>query len=260
MKKKDTSRNSHGLERRLRAALPFLFQLIQGQPSAWEWIAKQSDWRVVATLDAQNRSCPRLRFEIICLKTHQRVHAWSQNVMLYGTFEPRVARTAGWLIALAQQRPRCPRCRAQLDLMTRYDGQQFFGCPRWPTCRASISITNEWYQIPDYQTLASQERLAARRSHRYPNTAQTAPINDPFPIAQQCAPLTSCGESPQETQHLQYSPANPSRSARPALQQESPKDPDTITVNDLVSTDDQTENLLKDEVHKNEKDPFSFLH
>lgn len=290
LKKKEMSRSSTGLERRLRAALPFLFQPVQAHPAAWEWIAKQSQWRVVATVDAQNRSCPRLRFEIICLKTHQRVHAWSQNIMLHGTFEPRVARTAGWLIALAQQRLRCPRCRTQLELVTRYDGQQFFGCPNWPACRASFSISDEWYiasvghppalrerskmskgstQKPYALSNHSLEQEDVSLSTKQYACAATTSAAETGTNAAKVTPTAQNDETPLGATHActpqnfnSHKDLNILRFGSSTAQQDPLEDPSAHNVNDpendLGAAADTLKN--KDEVLKDEKDPFRFLY
>lgn len=73
---------------------------------------------------------------------HDRViAAWLSVIRLTGNWQPRLSRAAGESMVLAQRRPECPKCGAAMLLRSSRagNGQQFFGCSRFPGCNGTRS-------------------------------------------------------------------------------------------------------------------------
>jgi len=126
----------------MRRWLPFYFN--ETKEGVFEWISRNSKLRVAFSLVYPlTGSGPKIKAEVLCTLTHQRIHLWTRDILCHGKWPARMAATAGLLTVLAQHRPICYDCQLSMQIVTRYDGKQFWGCSNFPQCRNTLQLLAE---------------------------------------------------------------------------------------------------------------------
>lgn len=105
---------------------------------SWSWTSPYSEFKVHIRPDAKHDSITIYVRDTRCDKTIQR---WTSRVQMTGAWNQRLRRAAGESYILAQRRPRCPKCRADMEVRERReDSAQFFGCTYYPSCKGLTNI------------------------------------------------------------------------------------------------------------------------
>lgn len=107
---------------------------------SWSWTSAYSELMVHIRPDPKHDA---ITVYVRDTRSDKTIKLWTSRVQMTGEWQQRLRRAAGESFFLAQRRPKCTKCRGQMEVCDRRDGTgQFFGCVSYPDCNGLTNIAN----------------------------------------------------------------------------------------------------------------------